>query len=235
MTNATATKGKKGSVPGKTASTKVAVPDLTVETVAIPVYGTTDLIVHNFTEKSRQQIRDTQQQKAKQGRGKREPVEEFKGSQYLMPGVEFPKLKKGFGIGDTIPFKKDTFGVKASSFKNAAVGACRFVDGMKMTEARGAFFVLGDPETDLIPLEYEKLTMVEDIVRLPNGSADLRYRGYFHNWKAMLHIEYNPTVISLEQLVNLIAHAGFGSGVGDWRPGNNGNFGRFRVTEPEKD
>ena len=42
---------------------------------------------------------------------------------------------------------------------------------------------------------------------------------------------YNENVLSMEQIVNLFNIAGFGAGVGEWRPGSKsgGSFGMFHV------
>jgi hypothetical protein len=46
-------------------------------------------------------------------------------------------------------------------------------------------------------------------------------------------IQFNANVISAEQIVNLLTLAGFGVGVGEWRPERNGSFGRFHVATEE--
>ena len=74
--------------------------------------------------------------------------------------------------------------------------------------------------------------MREDIVRLPNGSADLRFRGEMFPWSADLSIRYNAGIITPEQVINLVNLAGFHVGVGEWRPGSpkkTGSFGMFHA------
>jgi hypothetical protein len=110
------------------------------------------------------------------------------------------------------------------AFKAAAVGACRFTDGLKMTEARGAFHVDGE----LAKIEGEP-TMREDMVRVGMGTADIRYRGEFQSWRTTLEISYNADAISIGMIVNLFNLAGFGVGVGEWRPEKDGSYGRFHV------
>jgi hypothetical protein len=116
------------------------------------------------------------------------------------------------------------FGFPSIAFKAAAVGACRFTDGLKMTFARGAFHVDGE----LIEIEGSP-EMREDMVSLSNGVADIRYRGEFKKWSVTLPVSYNASAISPEQIMNMFNLAGFGVGVGEWRPEKNGGYGRFHV------
>ena len=77
------------------------------------------------------------------------------------------------------------------------------------------------------------ISMRRDIVRLENGVADIRFRAFYPKWKAKVHVQYNKRAISQEQLLALIDAAGFGVGIGEWRPGapksESGQFGCFCV------
>jgi hypothetical protein len=116
-------------------------------------------------------------------------------------------------------------GFPTIAFKQAAVSAGgRFSDGLKMTELRGAFFIEGE----LVEITG-KPTMREDMVRVGMGTADIRYRPEFKAWRVSLPIRYNADAISLEQIVNLFNQAGFGVGVGEWRPEKDGSNGMFHV------
>ena len=66
-------------------------------------------------------------------------------------------------------------------------------------------------------------------MRLSVSSTDLRYRPEYRNWEASFVVEYNPDLIRPEDIVNLLNLAGFGVGIGEWRPQRNGDFGRFEV------
>ena len=94
-----------------------------------------------------------------------------------------------------------------------------------MTQARGSFFIMGD----ILPIDGDH-QMREDIVRLGGRTADLRYRAEFPEWKITLTIRHNPRIISQEGIINLLENAGFGVGIGDWRPEKSGSHGMFQVS-----
>jgi len=183
----------------------ITVPAIGRKKFTVMVVGDTPLICHAWSKKAIQMMLDKQMKKAKTGKEAKNPESDFQESLYHLPDGKF--------------------GFKCSAFKQAAVAACRFIDGVAMTEARGAFYVLGD-FTEILG---GKPVMREDMVRLNGKVSDIRYRGEFKNWKCKLTIEYNASVISPEQIINLLNNAGFGVGVGEWRPDRNGTFGMFHV------
>ena len=68
------------------------------------------------------------------------------------------------------------------------------------------------------------------MVRIGMGSADVRYRPEYPNWKATLIIEFNEGMVSLEQIHQMVSAAGYGVGVGEMRPERTKfGFGRFRI------
>ena len=193
----------------KESTVAVEVPRIRIEHLLLTIVGDSPLICHRWSEKAKREMLDKQMKKAKTARAAKDPKEDYESSLYRIDNG-----KCGF---------------PAVAFKAAAVGACRFADGMKMTEARGAFHVNGD----IIPLEG-KPQMREDMVRVGMGKADIRYRGEFLSWRTNLDISFNADAISKEQIVNLFNLAGFGVGVGEWRPEKDGSYGRFHVaTEGE--
>lgn len=226
-----ATKTKKSAPPpvpvvrkpkGRSAGPKVIeVPALRKTTMLLRLRGTGSLVCNNFDKKARQQMLAKQMKEGQVAREAKNPDECFRRSLYTIkgkPGYWFPVI----------------------AFKAAAVGACRFVSGMKMTEARGAFHIRGVRGDDgreyvqIMTMKGKKAvpaepTMREDVVRLPTGVADLRHRGEFVDWIVDLKIEFNEAFISPQQIVNLFNHAGFGQGVGEYRAEKGGSWGTFEV------
>lgn len=182
----------------------VAVPPIRLQRMQITLIGDSSLICNRWSEKAKKQMLDKQMKAAKTAKSAKDPEQDYLNSLYVHPdgGYGFPCV----------------------GFKASAVGACRFSDGIKMTEARGAFHVTGE----LAQIQGEP-SMREDMVRVGVGTADIRYRGEFTSWRTTLTIVYNADAISPEIIVNLFNLAGFGVGVGEWRPEKDGSYGRFHV------
>ena len=181
----------------------ISIPQIAIQRLMVKVIGDSPLITHAWAEKAIRQIKDKQAKKATKGKEARDPEADYQAAVYR--------------TDDGVP------AMPSVAFKSAAVSACRDLD-MKMTEARGRFHVEGE----FIEIIGEP-RMREDMVRVGMGTADIRYRPEFVKWSAILPITYNSTQISPEQIINLLNVAGFGVGVGEWRPEKNGQYGRFHV------
>lgn len=191
-------------------SVAIEVPKLEPRIAHITLVGDSPLITHAWSEKAKKQMLDKQMKKGKAG-GKeaKDPEKDYYDSLYHLEGGKY-----GFPV---------------VAFKAAAVRAAGQMDGVKMTNARAAFHIVGEyAEIDGTPEPRE------DMVRVGMGTADIRYRGMFREWRTTLTIRYNENVLSLEQIISLFNLAGFGVGVGEWRPQRNGSYGMFHVaTEGE--
>lgn len=196
---------------------EVQIPQIEVRTLKLRLVGDSPLIVHAWSEKAKRQMLDKQMKKAKAAKEAKDPWADFVASLYWLDGVPKDATEKAVAKG--------RFGFPCVAFKSAAVGACRFSENVKMTEARGAFHVQGE----LAELVGEAPKMREDMVRVGMGTADVRFRGEFTNWSVVLDVAYNSAALSVDQIVNLFNIGGFGVGVGEWRPEKDGSYGRFHV------
>ena len=185
------------------AATKIELPALQIERLGLTLVGDSPLIVHAWSEKAKKQMLDKQMKKASKGKEAKDPEADYEACFY--------RTESG------------AYGFPAIGVKAAMVSACRFVS-MKMTEARGAFHidcemleVIGDPRPR------------EDMVRVGMGTADIRYRPEFVDWRIPVVVKFNANAISAEQIANLLNTAGFAIGIGEWRPERNGQYGRFHV------
>jgi len=209
---------KKTDAAPASKSEQVSIRPIEIRSFEIPIRGTSPLIVHKFSEKARKSIKDKQEQKAKGGKEKRDPHAEFLAALYVMPGTGEAGSKTA------------KYGIPASGFKKAAIKACRYIDGINMTFAAGAFHV-GEDAGGLIQIKCSPPVMREDTVRIGQKKdiLDLRYRPQFDEWSCILRIRHNASVISAEQIVNLFHHAGFHIGWGELRAEKGYSNGTFEV------
>ena len=186
------------------------IPPIKVGLFTLKVIGKSGLMTERFTDESIKGIEDKQQKKAKQAKQARDPQKEAMDKLYQHP--------------------EGGFGIKASAFKKAAVEACRFLDSMPMTVARGAFYVMGD----LVKIKSPKPVFRMDMGKLKGTTAIPIYRMEFKTWSTELLIRYNVNKISMPEIANLLNTAGFHVGVGAWRPACNGTSGMFEVEASSK-
>jgi hypothetical protein len=207
---------KKGRGKAGSKEETIELPKLAIKRMAITIIGTSPLIVHAWSEKAKRQMRDKQQGKAKLARGAKDPNEDFESSKY--------KDSKG---RDCIP---------VFALKKAIVSAATF-GNEKKTHFRGSLFIepvtRGKDGTDLLPIKFSKCVMREDMCRVGGmtKTADMRYRAEYHDWSARVTFEYNESMISVAQILNLIRIAGFSVGICEWRPEKDGHFGRFTIDD----
>lgn len=185
-------------------SDTIQLPELNIKTATIELHGTTPLIVHRFAEKARKEMLDKMMKVAKIGKDAYSPEEMYQDSLYIMED------------GRT--------GFPAVAFKAAAVAAANDA-GIQKVLARRSFHITGG---ELVPIRGEH-RMREDVVRIAMGTSTIRHRAEYPTWSVAITVAYNASIITLDQLVNLFNIAGFGVGVGEWRPERDGIFGTWEV------
>lgn len=189
----------------KTTSEVIQLPVLRQRNTVIRVVGTSSLITHPFSKKAMGDIERKQKGNAKAAKhDARNPDQEYHDSLYIR--------------------EDGAYGFPAIGFKGAVVTAANDA-GIQKVLARRAFHVVGG---ELIKIEGEP-SMRIDRVTIGMGTTDLRYRAEFKQWAADVPVTLNEGVISLEQLVNLFRIAGFGVGIGEWRPERDGIHGTWEV------
>jgi hypothetical protein len=193
------------------ATTKTAeLQKIKVETASIKIKGLSPLIMHRWSEKARKEMLDKQMKKTVKKEAK-SPEEQYEASVYKLDD--------------------DRLGFPADAFKKAMIRGAKQI-GLVMTDARTSFFIHGEyctrDDRELVPITGE-VRPREDMVRIGMGTADIRFRGQITQWEAELNISYNASITSFDQIVNMLHAAGYGVGVGEWRPEKDGTFGRFEV------
>ena len=199
----------------KTKATELVIPKQKI--LQFPVYIGGDIsVVHQFSEKARGEIRDKQGHKAKGPKGARDPRSEYLCSKYIDAKTLYE-------------------GMPCAAVRRAIIDAASFVEGITKVQLRGAVFVLADGQNlDRLGIFHVRTTsgkpiFREDVVRLPTGGADLRYRSSFEQWGAKLTMQIDPDVFSPEQVHHLIERAGFSIGLCESRPQKSGEWGQFKI------
>jgi hypothetical protein len=186
----------------------IELPPLAIQTVTFMLVGDSPLIVHAWSEKAKKQMLDKQMKKASKAKEAKDPEADYEACFYKTP--------------------TGAYGFPAIGLKAAMVSAARFVDA-KMTVLRGALHI----DCEMVEVIGEPRPR-EDMVRVGMGTADIRYRPEFPEWRMPVTIKFNSAVVSAEQIANLLNNAGFGVGIGEWRPERNGSYGRFHVASSEE-
>lgn len=177
-------------------------------------------MVHAFTEKAKAEIRAKQQKKAKAAKAERVPHEEFLAARYLdSEGREC---------------------VPITTIKKAIINAATAFDDLTKVALRQGVFVDStlEPGASLLPiLQHDGTpavgTMREDAVTIGINTRGLVYRPQYPEWQLMVTVEYSPRIVSEEQLLALVDHAGWGIGICEGRPERSSalGWGRFARVE----
>jgi hypothetical protein len=175
----------------------------------------TPLVIHAFPEKSKQEIRDKQQKKAKKAKEERNPTAEFLAARYVdSEGRECAQI---------------------TAIKKSIVSAATAFDDITKIGLRQAFFVSSKSGPGLmVPIENHDGNpavgvMREDAVTIGINTRGLVYRPEYKEWQLRVNIEYNPRIVSEEQLLALVDQAGWGVGIHEGRPERTSalGWGRF--------
>lgn len=183
---------------------------LRIERIEVTIEGISPLIMHQWSEKSREEMRQKHAGKKTRSREVRDVTEECQAALYVdaegRPAIPLLALKA------------------------ALISAAHKDIGVEKTLIRkGLFIVDPAPPGGMIPIKTPGYIEREDTVRVGMGSTDLRYRPQFDTWQATFQIEYDADLLQVADILNLVNRAGFGVGICEWRPEKGGDFGRFRV------
>jgi len=204
------------------AETKSPVVGSSIQTIEVTIRGRlgSPLVVHNFGEKARKEIRDKQQKKVKEKKEARQPEQEFLAARYV-----------------------DHLGRECApiyALKKSMVAAATAFDDLTKVGLRQALFVdcAVCPGSPYVPIEKHDGTpavgvMFEDAVTIGVNTRGLTYRPRYDEWQLRLRIEFNTRIVSEAQLRALLAQAGWGVGICEGRPEKSSalGWGRFEVVQ----
>jgi hypothetical protein len=189
-----------------------------IKTIDLTLVGRpgSPLVIHAFNEKAKQEIRDKQQKKAKKAKEERRPTEEFEAAKYVdAKGRECAPI---------------------TALKKSIISAASAFEDVTKVGLRQAVFVdsIANPGSALVPIETldgkpAKGIMREDAVTIGIDTRGLAYRPQYEEWKLRIRIEFNPRLVSEDQLLALVDQAGWGVGICEGRPERRSalGWGRF--------
>ena len=138
------------------------------------IQGTTPLIHHNWDEKSKEMMRQKHAGVKTKKRDVRDPDAEFRAATH----------KTAEGV----------YGFPSGGIKKCLLNAAHKDIGIEKTLLRKSLFIIADDDSvtgePLCFLDTEEPIMREDVVRVGQGSTDLRYRPEFKDWSITLKIQY---------------------------------------------
>ncbi len=203
---------------------EIKAPNL--QTIEVAIEGTAPYVQNKFSEKSRQLMRQTQEA-GSAGRGKK--PRDAKDFQACYENAKH-KAKGGW------------VGIPAPAFRNAMISACRIV-GFQMTRAKLAVFVEADgfdegDGTPLVKITKGEPTYHEGYVRNESGVVDIRPRPMWREgWQAIVRVTYDVDMFAQQDVINLLARAGYQVGVGEGRPDSKKSagmgWGTFQIVKEE--
>ena len=84
---------------------------------------------------------------------------------------------------------------------------------------------------NIIPIKFSEQVINKTMGRDSGVKRSPRpiWRPEFRGWSCELLIRYNSSLISKEQVVNLLKLSGFHIGVGGWTPQHFGNYGMYII------
>ena len=206
----------------------IEIKPLDIKTVTVRIKGDSPLIVHAWSEKAKKMMLDTQMKATKtKGKAVRDPFADFMDSMYWLT----PKPEKSTPETFEQAIKDGAkFGFPVTAIKQSANSAAYRLGWVKnQMELRGSYF-LETEFGEMFEIKGCIPEIREDMVKVGQGTADLRYRAEFKNWETELTLKYNASGnLSLEQILNCISAGGYTCGIGEWRPERDGSYGMFHI------
>lgn len=200
--------------------TNVVISAPNIKTAEFRIIGTSPYVQLKFSEKAKQGMMEKHQQGSQSKKGAKKNARDFT-----------EDYKQAMHLSS-----EGWHGMPASAFRNAMISACRLV-GFKMTQAKLAVFVVGDGVDDtegtpLIKIQGKPEQVIHH-VRNATGVCDLRVRAMWREWSAILRVQFDHDMFSVEDVTNLLMRVGMQVGIGEGRPDGKSSagmgWGLFRI------
>lgn len=186
---------------------ELVIPAPNLKVAMFTIRGTAPYVGNAFSEKAHNQMKQKQEAGSTAKKGKQRDGKDFKAC--------FEGAKHTSEDG--------WLGFPASAIRAAMISACRVV-GFKMTLAKLSLFVCADgfdrvDGTALVRICKGTPAYVEHSVRNETGVCDIRARPMWKpGWEAVLRIEFDADMFTLDDVANLLLRVGKQVGIGEGRP-----------------
>lgn len=211
----------------------VTIKPIEIKRIDIRIIGDTPLIVHAWSEKAKRMMLEAQTKQTKtKAKEIRDPYDDFVQSLYWLSEKPTESTPEAFAEAVANGAR---WGFPVGAIKQAANSAAYRLGWVKnQMGLRGAYFI-ETQDGDMAEIKGSIPEIREDMVRVGQGSADLRYRGEFKNWHIDMTLNYNASGdLTLDQIINCIEAGGYVCGIGEWRPEKDGTNGRFHIARPDE-
>lgn len=202
----------------KQTQTEVSILELEQGEMEFCILGTTPLIMNRMSQKAWRELLAPKGRKnaaEKASSLKHDPVKEFRDSPYVLQDPDAPAL----------------LGVLATAFKGAMGTAAMDMPGVAKTQIKRMVYVEGELLPVFgIPKLFMAITRSSDMNRTP----DVRTRAILPEWACKVKVRFTKPQLREQGIANLLAAAGFTSGVGDWRQEKgSGTYGSFKLVSAD--
>jgi len=197
-------------------NTEITIMEIAKSQIEFCILGTTPLICNRMSEKAHHELllpKGKKNAAEKASSLKHDPVREFRDSPYRL--ADGPTL----------------LGILPTAFKKSMMTAALDMPGAKKAQIGRLIYVHGQ----MLPI-YGTPKLFMSIVRSAdmNKTPDVRTRALLPEWACKLVVEFPVPLLRQQSIANLLAAAGFTSGVGDWRQEKgSGNYGSFKLVSAD--
>lgn len=204
--------------PKVEAGTEITIMEVVKGRMDFCILGTSPFICNRMSQKVWFELLAPKGRKTaadKAGSMKHDPIKEFRDSPYRLANPNAPTL----------------LAVPTSAFKGAMGTAALRTPGVKKTEIEQLITVDWDDSPLYgIPKVFMAITRSADMARTP----DVRTRALLPEWACRLSVTFVKPILREQAVANLLAAAGFISGVGDWRQEKgSGSYGGFKLVSAD--
>ena len=125
-------------------------------------------------------------------------------------------------------------GILAMGLKKSLIEIAHKDTGVPRAQLMKAMYIVCNDPKGVIPFTNDpsyrgRTDPVSTGGGKPGGKKTLTYRPEYTGWKATVDIRIDYDVVNEADICNLINRAGFGAGMGDWRPSLGGEHGRYEL------